>query len=60
MLKFVTTFNPWDRYSRAYKGGHEMSSTTLDMRITSFWARKDQEFPELGLVADRMARTTKY
>jgi hypothetical protein len=37
-----------------------MSTMTLDRQINSFLTRKGVEFPELGLMADRLARTTKY
>lgn len=43
-----------------YKGGQEMDTMTLDNHITAFLTRKGGEFPELGLMADRLATTTKY
>jgi len=59
-LSFVTTFYNDSPYSMRYKGGQEMSTMTLDNHITAFLTRKGGEFPELGLMADRLATTTKY
>jgi len=37
-----------------------MSTATLDMKISTFLARKGDKYPELGLTDDRMGRTVKY